>query len=174
MVGQFKVRVWAVLGDGSTGKSTVIGNLISQLGKGSGGFRIAPLRGGGFLELYARRQSLQEAKRSPEQVVKDTEGLVRRRQTKLGLSFSYLNLLAAIRTDQVNGLPNASHYLSHFVKSGWSLESVVILDFDERKHTQYYAFGAPVCEHPYASEWVQDKSRHHWLMGPVRNHYGWA
>jgi hypothetical protein len=170
----FKVRVWAVLGEGATGKTAIIGNLISRLGRGPGGFRPVPLRGGGYLQIYARRQSLQEARRSPEQVVSDTLKVARDLQKKHAFSICYLNLLVAIRTDVIRGLPPASYYLSHFVQSGWSLESLVILDYEVRKHFRYYAFGAPICEHYDASDMVRDKAQHHWLLGPVRNHFGWA
>jgi hypothetical protein len=168
------VRLWAVIGGPATGKSTVIGNLISQLGKGPVWPRWVPLRGGGYLQIYARRQSLQEAKRSPEKVVSDTKKTADKLQKSSGFSIGYLNLLLAIRTDKINGLPPATEYLSYFVKSGWSLESLVILDYDETKHSQYYNFGAPTLEHYDTSKMVQDKSQHHWLLGPVRNHFGWA
>jgi hypothetical protein len=51
MADHFKIRVWAVIGDGDTGKSTVIGHLISQLGQGSGGLRQVLLRGGGIFRF---------------------------------------------------------------------------------------------------------------------------
>jgi hypothetical protein len=174
MPDSFKIRVWGVLGEASTGKTAIIGNLVSRLGRGPGGFRPVPLRGGGYLQIYARRQSLQEAKRSPEQVVRDTVKVARGLQRKHSISICYLNLLVAIRTDAIHGLPPASAYLSYFVKSGWSLESLVILDYEERKHEKYYAFGAPICEHYFASEMVRNGSQHHWLVGLVRNHFGWA
>lgn len=169
-----KVRLWAVIGEGATGKSTVIGNLVATLGKGPGGFRLVPLRGGGHLQINARRQSLQEAKRSPADVLKDTERTIKTLQKKRGFSIGYLNLLLAIRTDRINGLPPASEYLSHFNKAGWSLESLVILGYDGKKHFQYYDFGAPTLEHPDSPEMVLDRSQHHWLLGPVRNHFDWA
>lgn len=65
MADTFKIRLWAVLGEGSTGKSTVIGSLISQTGRGPSKFRDILLRGGGRLKVHVRRQSLQEANRSP-------------------------------------------------------------------------------------------------------------
>jgi hypothetical protein len=174
MADTFKIRLWAVLGEGSTGKSTIIGGLISQTGRGPGGFRYTLLRGGGSLELYVRRQSLQEGKRSPQEVVRDTLKVVRALQSRKKISIGYLNLLFAIRTDAINGLPRASEYLSHFVRSGWSLESLIVLDYLERKDLLYLDFGAPVCPLIDASTLVRDRSQHHMLVGQARNHFGWA
>jgi hypothetical protein len=171
----FKVRVWAILGDGQTGKSTIIGHLISQLGMGSGGFRWVPLRGGGFLQVYARRQSLQEAKRSPDQVIKDTKLKGRSLEKSHHISINWLNLLVAIRTDTTNRLPQADEYLSHFVRAGWTIESLVLLgEYDEQRYSMYSAFGVPICEIYDSKETARDKKKHHWLVGPVRNHFGWA
>jgi len=169
-----RVRLWAIVGEGSSGKSTTIGSLISQLGRGSGGFREVLLRGGGYLRIYARRQSLQEAKRSPDTVIRETQVLVRDLEKRRGISIDSLNLLLAIRSDNVNGLPRASKYLSHFVKAGWLIESLVVLDYEGKKHIPYYDFGAPLYELYESSELVRDKSKHHWLVGQVRNHFGWA
>jgi hypothetical protein len=174
MADTFKIRLWAILGEGSTGKSVTIGGLISQTGRGPGGFRYVLLRGGGGLELYARRRSLQEAKRSPEDVVRDTLELARTLQTRKKISIGYLNLLVAIRTDSINGQPLAREYLSHFVRSGWSLESLIVLDYSESKHLLYFDFGAPVRRIVGASEMARDRSQHHVLVGHARNHFGWA
>lgn len=175
MADSFKVRVWAVLGGGKTGKSTVIGNLTSRLGKGRGAvLSLVALRGGGYLQICARRQSLQEAGRSPEDVVRDAQRVARGLQKKEALSNCYLNLLIAIRIDATRSLPPASDYLSHFIKSGWSLESLVILDFDAKKHSRYFTFGAPTYELYGASNMAQNNSKHQQLVGQVRNHFGWA
>jgi hypothetical protein len=136
-----------MLGDDQTGKSTIIGHLISQLGMGGGGFRWVPLRSGGFLQVYARRQSLQEAKRSPDQVIKDARLKGRNLDKSYGISINWLNLLVAIRTDTTNKLPKADEYLSNFVSTGWIIESLVLLGkYDERRYPTYSAFGAPICE----------------------------
>lgn len=177
MGNNYTVRVWAVLGSGSTGKSSVVGNLISQLGKGPGGTKWVPLRGGGYLQINARRQSLQEAKRTKERVVKDAIADARALQKKHQISIAYYNLLVAIRADDgVNGLPPADQYLSYFVDQGWTIESLVILDYNEKEHSKYHAFGAPTLEHYDTSKMVENnkKSEYHWLTGPVRNHLGWA
>lgn len=174
MVDGFKIRLWAVLGESSTGKSTIIGGLISQTGRGPGGFRYILLRGGGMLEVYARRQSLQEAQRSPQEVVLETLKVARKLQNRNKTSIGYLNLLLAIRTDSINGLPDASEYLSHFVRSGWSLESLIVLNYAKRKHVLYFDFGAPVCPLIDASRMVSSRLQHHIFVGEARNHFGWA
>lgn len=136
-----------------------------------------PLRGGGYLEIYARRQSLQEAKRTKEQVVEETQEEIRKVQARHGIAVSYFNMLLAIRTDTgINDLPAADEYLSHFVEQGWRIESLVILGEADRDHDKYHAFGAPTLEHYGTSDMVVDDktSEYHWLTGPVRNHFGWA
>jgi len=120
---------------------------------------------------------LQEAKRSKERVVKDALTDARALQKKQKVSIAFYNLLVAIRTDDgVNNFPPADKYLSHFVDQGWMIESLAILDYDERKHSKYHAFGAPTLEHYDTSKMVENnkKTEYHWLTGPVRNHFGWA
>jgi len=121
--------------------------------------------------VYARRQSLQEARarRTPEQVVKELTTRGRHR----GVT-GWFNLLIAIRTDVVGNLPRADVYLRHFVQTGWAIESLVILDYEERQHSLYYDFGAPICELYDASDMARDSAQHNWLVGAVRNHFGWA
>jgi hypothetical protein len=174
MMNQFKVRVWAVIGEGSTGKSTVIGHLTSKLGRGPGGPQFMLLRGGGYLRVHARRQSLQEARITAQSIVRTFKARIANLQKNKGLSIGYANLLVAIRTDKINGLPPATDYLSYFVTSGWDLESIVILDYDGRKHASYHEFGVPTLEVYNSSDWVQDKLQHQILVGQVRNHFGWA
>jgi hypothetical protein len=168
-------RVWGVIGKGNTGKSTVIGNLISTLGRGAGGFRHIRLRGGGYLYVYARRQSVQEANRSPQQVVADAVRNAGTVQRNSGIAISYMNLLMAIRSDAgINGHPAATVYLSDFVKAGWTTESLALTDEDEKDRSPYYEFGAPFCEVADATTWVRGPSSHQWLVSQVRNHFGWA
>jgi hypothetical protein len=169
-----QIRVWGILGESDSGKSTVIGHLISQLDKGPGGFRIVPLRGGGYMEVYARRQSLQEAKRAPGQVIEDTLALIQNEERKHRKAICFLNLLLAIRTDVINRLPSAVDYLSEFVRAGWSVESLVVLGYEDKKHSRYYKFGTPICEAYSASEYAADLKQRHLLLGQVRNHFGWA
>lgn len=170
-----KIRLWTIIGEGATGKSTTIGHLISQTGKGSGGFRYVLLRGGGFLQIYARRQSLQEAKRSPDAVLADTKRLIRTVENRRGFPIESLNLLLAIRSENnVNGLPPASEYLARFLKAGWSIESLAVLNYEGKKHAQYYDFGIPTCEVYETASLVREKSNHQMMVGAVRNHFGWA
>jgi hypothetical protein len=107
-------------------------------------------------------------------VVRDALSAGRAIQRKRKIAINHLNLLLAIRTDSMNGLPPAYEYLSHFAKQGWSLESLIILDYNERKHRLYFDFGAPVCSIVDAAEMVHDRSQHQLLVGQARNHFGWA
>lgn len=83
-------------------------------------------------------------------------------------------MLLAIRTDPINRLPRAYNYLSHFVRSGWSLESLIVLDYEKQKHRLYFDFGAPIFPLVDARKMASDRSQLTVLAGQVRNHFGWA
>ena len=106
--------------------------------------------------------------------MKETRSQARSLDRKHGVSINWLNLLVAVRTDVVNKLPPAHVYLSQFVKSGWTIESLVILGYDDRQHSLYHAFGAPTYELYDASGMAQRSLEPNWLAGRVRNHVGWA
>ena len=166
----FKIRTWVLVGPPKSGKSSTIGALISQTGRGGGGKRDVLLRGGGFLRIEAYRQSVQEAKVTPGDYIKYRISAARSQQRKA--AFSYRNLLIALRTDNVNGLPVGSIYLSEFVKAGFLIESVVILCPNE--YDEYATFGAPTCEIDTATDLARVPGHRGWLFGYVRNHFGWA
>jgi len=128
------------------------------------------------MNLYARRQSLQEAKRSPEQVVSDTKAEIKSLKDKCAVVPAYFNMLVAIRTDNINNLPAADQYLNHFISVGWSIESLVVLGYSESAHQKYYKFGIPLCEFSQAPNLAEKKAKgtHHLLLAPIRNHFGWA
>lgn len=175
MVNFFKVRLWSVIGDAGSGKSTIVGNLVSQFGPGRTHARRVLLRGGGYLLVHARRQSLQEANISAKQFIRAMNATAQALQRQHGLTLSYLNVLAAIRTENgVNGLPSAIDYISEFVRASWSIESIVVLDYDERADGRYHSFGAPIYEVNDSSALVRQGVMHQKLVGQVRNHFGWA
>lgn len=172
-----KIRIWAILGAGSVGKSTTIGHLIGDFGKGKGGLRPGPggvreilLRGGGYLTLFARRTSRQEAKETPQQVIK----FIAREARKLerqnpAVTSAYFNVLIALRTDRTNGLPAADVYLSHFVQQDYQIRSIALLSPGTKDERLYRRFGAPVC-YVYDSTDIDFGQ----MVGQVRNHFGWA
>jgi hypothetical protein len=167
----YKIRLWAVIGDANTGKSTAIGHLTSQLGRGDGGIRQVLLRGGGYLTLFARRMAWQEAKRNPREVVKLVNQQARRlRASNPPISSSWFNVLCALRVDAVYGFPAGHEYLSHFVEQGWELENLVVMSPDQRSY-HYHRFGAPMLElHDSAAPAMEIG----WMVGQIRNHFGWA
>jgi hypothetical protein len=174
MPDHFRIRVWAVIGDGSTGKSTVTGGLVSQFGRGMTHPRRILLRGAGHLLVHARRQSLQEANVPPKKFISDMRRTARALEKRHGIILSDFNVLVAIRTDSINRLPTAKGYLSDFVHDGWDVQSIVVLDYSERHHGSYYAFGAPLLAIRDASSLAQKSVDHQRLIGQVRNHFGWA
>lgn len=123
--------------------------------------------------LYARRQSLQEATISAEKAREEVNRRAGNLQ-KSGLAIGHVNVLFALRTDRARGFPPASEYLSAFVKANWSLESLAMLEYDKRKHGKYHDFGAPICEIYDSYDMVRNPLQHQWLVGQVRNHFGWA
>jgi hypothetical protein len=125
------IRLWAVLGGGSVGKSTTVGHLAGDFGRGAtglrrgrgGGLREIPLRGGGYLTIHPRRQSLQEAGVTPADSIKMITSQATRVDRGKSVRSAYFNVLLALRTDQVKstesgrvplafrrtGLANQSH-----------------------------------------------------------------
>jgi hypothetical protein len=172
----FKVRVWAILGDPGTGKSTTIRYLISQQTTGPGNIRDILLRGGGYLRLYASRRASQEARKSPEDVIK----LIKEKGRRLThgrprLSICWLNVLMALRFDAANGCPPGHQYLSTFVEHGWLLESLVLMNYrDQDRREFYHDFGAPTLDLLDSTRMARDPSQHAWMVGQVRSHFGWA
>jgi hypothetical protein len=168
------VKLWAILGDPRTGKSTIIGNLVSQTTRGPGGFRDVLLRGGGYLRVFALRQACQEARRSPEALV----GLIAERalglmRSRPAISVSRVNVLLALRFAETNGYPPGHQYLSFFVQHGWSIESLVLLNYEDR-HEFYHYFGAPTYDLLDSARLLQNPFHREWIVGQVRNHFGWA
>jgi hypothetical protein len=181
MADKFKVRVWAIIGEKGTGKSLTIGHLVSQTGLGPLGFRKTLLRGGGYLYLYARKQSLQEGKHSPQDFVDDVRK-VARKIVRRGPHPSWINVLVSMRFDSLGrGRPSGDTYLSCFVDQGWSIEALALLDQDSwvetreaERRMRYHEFGAPTIEIPRASDMADEPDQQAWLVSTIRNHFGWA
>ena len=167
---RFRIRLWAVIGPPNSGKSSVIGALASQTGRGRGGLRDVPLRGGGWLKVFAFRQSLQEAGRTPEMAASKILANARRRQESS--VFAYYNVLLALRSDSGTTFPTADLYLAHFVTSMFELQSIVLL---EEEHYELYArFGAPIAQIKNSAKMITVQTERNWVFGAVRNHFGWA
>jgi hypothetical protein len=173
------VRVWAIIGHKNAGKSTIIGHLTSQVGSGANGLRRGRnaayeeilLRGGGYLYVFARRMAWQEAGIDPPGVETRMKVFARRTQRYSNILPACINVLMALRYDPDNGCPGAKQYLSYFAAAGWSLESLVLLS-PTPKQLDYDCFGAPTL---YTFDATIDL--HHrisWVVGAVRNHFGWA
>lgn len=171
-----RIRVWAILGDARTGKSTTIRYLSSQLSTGPGAFRDVLLRGGGYLRVYSVRRAWQEAGKSPreavERVNRSAQTLVRQRPP---VSVCCVNVLMALRFNPTNECPAGHAYLSHFVGQGWLLESLVLMNYrDEDRREFYHNFGAPTLDLFDSARMVRNPDQHAWMVGQVRNHFGWA
>ena len=161
------VRLWAVLGAGGVGKSTTVGHLAGDFGPGptglrrgrGGGLREIPLRGGGYLTIHPRRQSLQEARKTPEKSVGIITSQAARIDHQKGIRSAHFNVLLALRTDQTKNLPPAEDYLSHFLTRGWQIVSLALLSPNKRDKRTYPLFGAPIC---YINESRYRCSSHNW------------
>ena len=166
-----QIRLWAVVGPNNSGKSSTIGALVSQTGKGRGGIRSVLLRGGGWLYLHAYRQSIQEAGMSIPDSIDRFEKIANIASVSHGAS--YLNLLLALRSDSIGGLPTADGYLKEFVRNGWELSALALLDCPT-EYDRYARFGAPMCDVRDASTMTAVALERNWVFGQVRNHFGWA
>jgi energy-coupling factor transporter ATP-binding protein EcfA2 len=192
-----RVRLWAVVGRPSSGKSTLIGHLTSLFGPGTSGvdpqadgasdrFHQVTLQGGGLMRLYCLRRSWQEADMQPEEVVTTiTEAAADLAAQKPPIALSYFNVLMSLELDSypdpVRGPFGKAHeYLSHFAQVGWSLEKLVLLS-PEPQHAHYERYGAPVL-YLYNKERdpsVLPRPGHRaqeigWSLSAVRNHFGWV
>jgi hypothetical protein len=172
------IRLWAVLGAGGVGKSTTVGHLAGDFGRGNnglrrgrgGGLREILLRGGGYLTIHPRRQSLQEARKTPDESLRIIASESAQATRGGGnIHSAYFNALLALRTDRVGGRPAADAYLSHFVARGWLIESLALLSPTRRDERVYRRFGAPTC-YVYDSTGLDIGQ----MVGQVRNHFGWA
>lgn len=172
------VRLWGVLGAGSVGKSTAIGHLVGDFGRGRNGLRQGRgaamreilLRGGGYLWLFSRRMSLQEARKYPGVVVKDVANQIKRvRSENPSIEPAYINVLFALRTDQFGNFPRAEGYLSHFIRNDWEIKSLALLSPNAQDRQLYRRFGAPIC---FVRRSRQIDISH--AVGQVRNHFRWA
>jgi len=170
------IRLWAVLGEGGVGKSTTVGHLAGDFGRGpnglrrgrGGGLRQILLRGGGYLTIHPRRQSLQEAGKIPPQAVTEIGRESAKTQKSVRIKSEYFNVLLALRTDSYRGMPRAFEYLSHFVNNGWQIESLVLLRQTDADENIYRRFGVPIC-------YIQSNELTILQMiGHARNHFGWA
>ncbi len=167
----FKVRLWAVIGPPNSGKSSTIGTLAGFDGRGAGGKRDILLRGGGWLRVHAFRQSVQEAQLTPQQFRRPDDE-ERRRQQGWGITAWY-NVLLAFRSDSVHGLPEADEYLRHYIRNGWVIESLALLDIPD-DYEKYARFGAPTAAVRDTTENTKETASRPWVFGEVRNHFGWA
>jgi hypothetical protein len=171
-----QIRIWAILGAGSVGKSATIGHLAGEFGKGPGGLRQTLggkreilLRAGGYLTVFSWRVSRQDARQSPEETVKFLKRQSSQFDSDRPIAGAYFNVLLALRTDRKGNLPVAAEYLSSFVRQGWIIESLALLSPTDRDEDLYHRFGAPIC-YVYGSRDIKIG----WMVGQVRNHFGWA
>ena len=172
------IRLWAVLGAKSVGKSTTVGHLFGHFGSGANGidprrgddFKKILLRGGGFLYVFARRQSRQEAGKSKQQTEMEVlDKIEKLRKTNPAIEPAFINVLLALRTDRYQSRPRAEVYLTYFVNQGWQIASLAVLKPSARDRRLYHRFGAPIC---YVNNPRQIGIAH--TVGRVRNHFGWA
>jgi hypothetical protein len=171
------IRLWVVVGGPNSGKSMTIGHLMGSFGRGPDGLKPGktvgpkdiPLSGGGYLYVLGRRQSLQEANKSVTDAIKIFESLSRSDSRKRPvIAAQYFNVLLALRTDRINGLPPAYEYLTQFIKRHWRLESLVVLSPTSSDRPVYRRFGVPTC---YLDKEDVDRLQ---MIGRVRAHFGWA
>lgn len=167
----FKIRLWAALGVPKSGKTSTIGALMSQTKQGPGGGRDILLRGGGWLYIHCYRQSVQEANKSPQQSIAETVAAARKMNQSRPIA--YYNVLFALRSDVCNNHPKADIYLGRYIRAGWELQSLILLDLD-KEYDHYVRFGAPTALIENSSRLLTTEKERNWVFGQARNHFGWA
>jgi hypothetical protein len=165
-------RIWAILGEQSSGKSTIVAGLSSHSSGGPVTFRDVLTRGGGFLRILAFRQSLQEAKITPDKLlIKISKKCVE--LERAGITPSFVNVLIALRLQPARGCPGGASYLNELTRAGGKVEALVVLNYEDR-YENYHDFGAPVCCITDTESYLRKEHHRGWLIGQVRNHFGWA
>lgn len=165
------VRVWVIIGPAQSGKSSTIGALASQPKQGRGGKREILLRGGGYISVWCYRQSVQEANLDIKPYLAKRNSEFQNVSGRAGGTRH--NLLIALRSDVVNGLPTADRYLRDFQQAGWDIQSLVLLGIPN-EYAKYATFGAPVALIDDAPAWATIDLHRNWIFGHARNHFGWA
>jgi hypothetical protein len=113
---------------------------------------------------------MQEAGLTPQDVAEKTLKAARTRQGHA--VFAHHNVLLALRSDNQTGLPTAEAYLAHFIRIGWEIQSLVLLEADE--YDRYARYGAPLAYIEDSVRQMAEPLERNWVVGSVRNHFGWA
>ncbi|MDR3505132.1 MAG: hypothetical protein P4L52_02705 [Acidocella sp.] len=87
--------------------------------------------------------------------------------------FAFHNILLALRSDNLTGLPIAEEYLQHFVAIGWGIQSLVLLE-EKNEYDRYARFGVPLALIENSAEMTSIPLQRNWVFGMVRNHFEWA
>lgn len=174
MAGNYKVRLWAIVGESEVGKSPTIRSLISCPTSTS----IRPpstsqvlLRDGGYLDIFAKVQAVQEARWTTADAVREVKTYASKIEGKSPpISAGFINVLFALRFHPIVDLkttyPGAHDYLSAFVDAGWELQRIVLMA-PEESYDDLSRFGASTC-------WIDDSRNAAEANGRIRNHFGWA
>ncbi|MGO7634458.1 hypothetical protein [Rhizobium johnstonii] len=173
-VGRFvappKIRVWAVVGPHNSGKTSVIGALISQK-RGLGHASDIMLRGGGWLHIHGFSRSIQEAGRTETKSIQKIENAALSSSARQPIA--YYNVLLALRSDIYNGFNKGHHYLAAYVQAGWELQSVILLDIPKEYRT-YARMGMPTAIIEDSTANTAYAPYRNWVFAEARNHFGWA
>lgn len=178
-----RVRLWAVIGPPHSGKSTTIGHLAYSVPTTPprhnmyAGNRVVALRGGGFLSVFAVPQALQEHnRRLPVEAANWIENQATELQGQSpAINAGWFNVLLALRLVAVttNGqmYPDGHEYLSYFVRCGWTIQSLFLLNAPQDARDLYRKFGAPIS---YFDSTRAENQQINFMVGAARNHFGWA
>jgi ABC-type cobalamin/Fe3+-siderophores transport system ATPase subunit len=192
------IRLYCIVGNGGAGKSTVARYLVMPKSYQENKityWNSVLLESGGYLRVFTRLRSFQEASIDLEKAQKLLQQQLKAVATTpahgpAGETSNYpvsikpkrLNALITLRLDAYNELPPAFKYLDKFVKLGWSPHRIAVLpteaesaqpNYDKflEKAAEYERYGAPVS---YGDAWDSSADVPNWKIGRVRRLFGWA
>lgn len=168
-----QVRLWTIIGEANTGKSTTVKELAGLPATGAATFKYVPLSGGGLLNIYAKRMAWQENKKTPEQSVEEIKDKCGRLVGPKRHKPFYINVLSVLRFEAITHpdgtvCPSAYEYLRHWADAGWSIESLVLLSPGIGARDSYGTLGVPFVEVDSAALAIPD------MVDRVRAHFGWV
>jgi hypothetical protein len=119
-------------------------------------------------------QSLQEKGASPERVLKEIKNIVESAKSRRpAIEPVFVNVLVTLRFESTSKCPSGVQYLNEFVSAGHELRSLVLLNYDD-KFEHYHNFGVPVLNVEDSKNYLAKEEHRGWLIGRVKNHFGWA
>lgn len=170
------LRIWIIVGESDTGKSTLVGHLMGQFGKSDTGlkhnganFCNVPQIGGGSMQFFSARCALQESPKGDGSPKDARRHLIEKWKNKP--AHQSMNCLITLRLNQDEGHGTAYKYIDEFLKAGDEFMAGVGLAVGRSDQDKLMSYGVPFLFLP-----DRKKVNRTILEGAaaVRQHFHWA